>query len=1398
MAKLTNDKISFEVDLKAQKAQAEIHRLTKATELLRKQNTEYRKEISRLAATEGDHSIEIKRLNETIKSNTREIEANKRAMETERQKLDLSTMSAAQLGKELKRLKRELNNTAKAIDPERYKTLEKEVRRTEKAFAAAQISTRGFKASFLSLDKIATTIKGFFMGIGLAITTQVIGTFKRAVSIIIEFEKANSQLAAILGTNQAGIKELTKEARRLGATTSYTAAQVTSLQIELAKLGFGQDQIAAMEADVLKFAKAVGTDLASAAAFAGASMRIFNIDAKDSGEMLATLAIGTTKSALDFNYLQSAMSTIGPVAYAFGFSIQETVALLGTLANAGFDASSAATATRNILLNLADSSGKLAQTLGAPVKNLDELVAGLKQLNSDGVDLNAALELTDKRSVAVFSTFLNNIDTLSELRDGVTGVTGSFNAMSDEMGYNVQGSLNILASTAEGVILKFYESRGVLKSLVDAVTLVVEWIGKGIDVLQRFSGVIKVLLSGLIAYRVALLALIPVKKLYNTYTALSAKSTIAETAAIKAQTLVHKLHRASLLAVSLAKALLTGNIKKARLAMHLFNITVKANPIGLLLSVIAAAVSAFGLFKKEAEEAADAQKAWSDAQKDAAAQYGQTKSKIDSLLLVAKNERISLDRRKQAIAELNKIIPGYNAKLDETTGKYEANKKALDDYLVSMEKEMRWKASESKLQELVTAAEDARFKKDETIETETANFWSAEKKMSGYSRRYNAKQGKNIRQFRKTTDMQESLDKMDAAEAAYTAAQDAVDKFRDWMDKGLSDGSLLAPSTEENIVKTVEAPVVEGAQSAEEKARKILERLSAPIDAAHNKRLRSIEASADDRPAIDQAIAKAREEISYCDELLVALGNLRAETDAANIDLLNAITKREDELEAQIQKSQKAINKAMTQDAAENHSRRLAAAQTYYDQQRQIVDREVLGQKRSEEGAELYLLALDRNTHESRLKELKRYYEEVNTADYISAEDKRKTLEKVSVDIRKAQSDILTDTGKMQEKLREYSTNTEGLDYKAKEYRRQRDAINEVYDALIRLANLEGGDVAALEKERQRRLGGVDYSEYSENYNRRQNLGLTTWGEDQKAEKDALKNAFDNGLMTETEYQQALFGIKTKWVGKYVDYYTSAMSSMFSAIQDAEIARSDAKYDVLIQQAKNNGEDTAALEEEKENKKLEIQKKYADVDFAIKVSQIVADTAVGVIKTFAQFGYTPWGIAAAALMTATGVAQMVTAKAERDKIKNMQPGKTASGSGSSPATAQRVLSGYSDGGYTGDGDRYEVAGVVHRGEYVVPKPIMDNPRVVDAVGTIEAIRRNKILGSGIPVATPSAGYADGGFTSTAPVFDTSELAASVNELRDGLKNLRAYVVYKDIEKASDTIDRARAPFTRNK
>ena len=80
-------------------------------------------------------------------------------------------------------------------------------------------------------------------------------------------------------------------------------------------------------------------------------------------------------------------------------------------------------------------------------------------------------------------------------------------------------------------------------------------------------------------------------------------------------------------------------------------------------------------------------------------------------------------------------------------------------------------------------------------------------------------------------------------------------------------------------------------------------------------------------------------------------------------------------------------------------------------------------------------------------------------------------------------------------------------------------------------------------------------------------------------------------------------------------------SGAVSALQEAELANIDAKYDAEIQRAGDNSEEVARLEKEKENKKLAVQKKYANVQFAIKVSEIIANTAVGIMQAFAQITF---------------------------------------------------------------------------------------------------------------------------------------------------------------------------------
>lgn len=284
---------------------------------------------------------------------------------------------------------------------------------------------------------------------------------------IVKFEFANSNLAAILGTTSDKIKDLTADAQRLGATTKYTASQATELQIELAKLGFTKKEILDSTSAILRFAQATGAELSEAAALSGAALRMFNADTKDTEQYVSAMAIATSKSALSFSYLATALPIVGPVAKAFNFTIEDTLALLGKLADAGFDASSSATATRNILLNLADGSGKLAKALGKPVKTLPELVNGLQSLKDKGVDLNTTLELTDKRSVAAFNAFLTAADKIVPLRNQITGVESELADMANTMGDNVQGAIANLSSAWEAFMLSFSNTTGPAKEFLN-------------------------------------------------------------------------------------------------------------------------------------------------------------------------------------------------------------------------------------------------------------------------------------------------------------------------------------------------------------------------------------------------------------------------------------------------------------------------------------------------------------------------------------------------------------------------------------------------------------------------------------------------------------------------------------------------------------------------------------------------------------------------------------------------------------------------------------------------------------------------------------------------------------------------------------------------------------------
>lgn len=339
--------------------------------------------------------------------------------------------------------------------------------------------------NFRNIGNYKSALKGLgstllALGGGMSLVSGI----RNVAGIVTKFDQAQGDLLAISGKTKEELAGLTEQAKELGATTQFSATQITEMQIELAKLGFTSEQITQSTKAVANFAAATGAAIPEAAALAGSALRAFRLDATEMERVVSTLGVATTKSALDFSALNNGLSTIAPVAAAFGFSIEDTTALLGQLANAGFDASTSATATRNILLNLADANGDLAKELGRPIRSADDLAGALKELDERGIDLAESLELTDKRSVAAFQTFIGGADTLVDLRDSITDVNDELEAMAEKRLDTISGQFTLLESAWEGFVLAANEGSGIGETIKN----VIGFMAKNLDVLLSTLG----------------------------------------------------------------------------------------------------------------------------------------------------------------------------------------------------------------------------------------------------------------------------------------------------------------------------------------------------------------------------------------------------------------------------------------------------------------------------------------------------------------------------------------------------------------------------------------------------------------------------------------------------------------------------------------------------------------------------------------------------------------------------------------------------------------------------------------------------------------------------------------------------------------------------------------------
>ena len=279
------------------------------------------------------------------------------------------------------------------------------------------------------------------------------------------------------------------------------------------------------------------------------------------------------------------------------------------------------------------------------------------------------------------------------------------------------------------------------------------------------------------------------------------------------------------------------------------------------------------------------------------------------------------------------------------------------------------------------------------------------------------------------------------------------------------------------------------------------------------------------------------------------------------------------------------------------------------------------------------------------------------------------------------------------------------------------------------------------------------------------------------ARKKALNEQYAADIMAiETETARNTLGV--------INEIINQVAQMTASAKESELAKLDAQMEKELTLAGDNADEKERIEAEYEAKKLDLQKKYADVDMGIQIAQALSAGALAAVQAWnAAAGNPVLAGVITALIAATTAAQVATIVQQRNTIKNATPG--SAGGGASGGTAPI---GFSDGGYTGDGGRLEVAGVVHRGEYVVPQPVLRDPAVAAMVADIEGRRRRRIPSRSLP------GFADGGYTSGASGTPDGSVLVDIRDLLVDIRNtpIPAYISLNTIDAANDIRSRFRA------
>tara|TARA_R110001632_G_scaffold162530_2_gene280926 strand:+ start:6560 stop:8890 length:2331 start_codon:yes stop_codon:yes gene_type:complete len=214
-----------------------------------------------------------------------------------------------------------------------------------------------------SLAKFASNAVRVGSMMSFGVTAPLVALGKSAFDTFSKFENGMMKVKTVTGASVGEFKMLTEEAKRLGATTQFTALQVADLQLVLGRKGFDPTAIKNMEQSILDLALATGEDLSMAAEVTAASINAFQLKSSDAASVTNTLASAAANSSIQLSTFSTAFGHAGASANAVGVELEELSAMMGVLMDNGIKASKAGTGLRKIFSKLHQEGRSFTEVL---------------------------------------------------------------------------------------------------------------------------------------------------------------------------------------------------------------------------------------------------------------------------------------------------------------------------------------------------------------------------------------------------------------------------------------------------------------------------------------------------------------------------------------------------------------------------------------------------------------------------------------------------------------------------------------------------------------------------------------------------------------------------------------------------------------------------------------------------------------------------------------------------------------------------------------------------------------------------------------------------------------------------------------------------------------------------